>query len=303
MTAGVVRPAPTVRVGIDAGGTRTRARAALAGIIVHDGTGGPGNPLTTEATTLQRSFRAALAGCPPASHVIACVAGTSGPAQHGQLATMLARLVPDAIIRVLPDYVAALYAAPAGTDVCVIAGTGSVICSKASDGGYPVSGGLGWMLGDHGSAVRLGRAALEYFVTDPASASPSFAAGIEAVFGARDDRMVARAINTAPHPPQLLARAAPLLTAAADDRAEWALSLLGDEMTGLARTAAGHIARYAADRVPVRIALSGGVWASPAAEAAFTAALAQLSPRRAEVVRSASDPVDGAVRLAETMTG
>ena len=41
-------------------------------------------------------------------------------------------------------------------------------------------------------------------------------------------------------------------------------------MTALAATAAGHIGRHLGGRAEVRVALSGGVWASPAARAALT---------------------------------
>src|SRR5262249_47577599 len=81
---------------------------------------------------------------------------------------------PGADSQGAPDYVAAFLAAPRGTDACIVAGTGSVVCSRAADGGYRVSGGRGWILGDHGSAARLGRAALEHFVNHPAAVPASF---------------------------------------------------------------------------------------------------------------------------------
>ena len=111
-----------VVVGIDAGGSRTRARAARQGAVVYEGSGGPGNPLTADSETVRASYRVALAGCPAAARVAACVSGARGQAQREQITGLLAGRFPGADIQVAPDYVAAFLAAPKGTDACVVAG-------------------------------------------------------------------------------------------------------------------------------------------------------------------------------------
>jgi N-acetylglucosamine kinase-like BadF-type ATPase len=287
-----------VVVGIDAGGSSTRARATRQGTVVFEGSGGPGNPLTADQQTVRASYRIALAGCPAAARVAACVSGTRGQAQRAQIAGLLAGRFPGADIHVAPDYVAAFLAAPQGTDACIVAGTGSVVCSSGGDGGYRVSGGLGWILGDHGSAARLGRAALEHFVTYPATVPASFAAAIGEIFGDGDRRSVVRAVQTARNPAPLLARAAPLLTAAAQARQPWATEQLDGEMMALAATAARHIEQHIPGTREVRVALCGGVWASQIARSSLTSALASASSRRTVVTRSLGDPIAGAVRLA-----
>jgi len=287
-----------VAVGIDAGGSRTRARATRQGAVVYEGSGGPGNPLTADSETVRASYSAALAGCPTAATVAACVSGARGQAQREQIAGLLAGRFPGADIQVAPDYVAAFLAAPRGTDACIVAGTGSVVCSRAADGGYRVSGGRGWILGDHGSAARLGRAALEHFVNHPAAVPASFTAAIGEIFGDSDWRSVVRAVQTARNPAPLLARAAPLLTAAAQTRQPWATELLDAEMTALAATAARHIEQHIHGAPEVRLALCGGVWASQIARSSLTSALTRASGCRVIVTRSLSDPIEGAVRLA-----
>jgi len=42
-------------VGIDAGGTSTRARGVRYGHVVHEGTGGPGNPIAVDPAALRAS--------------------------------------------------------------------------------------------------------------------------------------------------------------------------------------------------------------------------------------------------------
>jgi len=291
-----------VVVGIDAGGTTTRVRAVQHGHIVYEGTGGPGNPVSAGEDVLEESYHAALTGCPPATHVCACVAGTGGPAQHDQIARLLARLLPGAQVSVMPDYAAPLHAAPTVTDVSVIAGTGSVVCSQAADGTYTVTGGLGWILSDHGSATRLGKAALEHFIADAAAVSESSRIAVEGVFGHSDWRIIARAVNSSAKPAQLLARAAPLLTAAAEQGDAWATRRLDCEMAALASTAARHIHQHVSRSGAVQTTLSGGVWASRAAVASFTAAITRLSGGQVEVARAPVDPIEGAIRLAGRMS-
>lgn len=273
-------------------------RATRQGTVVYEGSGGPGNPLTADPETVRASYRMALAGCPPAARVAACVSGTGGQAQREQIAGLLAGRFPGAGIQVAPDYVAAFLAAPDGTDACVVAGTGSVVCSRAADGGYQVSGGRGWILGDHGSAARLGRAALEHFVNHPAAAPSSFAAAIGEIFGDSDWRSVVRAVQTAGNPAPLLARAAPLLTAAAQTRQCWATEQLDAEMTALAVTVARHIEQHIHGAPEVHVALCGGVWASRIARSSLASAITRASSRRVIVTRSPGDPIAGAVRLA-----
>lgn len=291
-----------VFVGIDAGGSSTRARALKQDTLVFEGAGGPGNPLMGRPETIRASFQAALDGCPAATRVAACVSGAGAEAQRAQIAALLADRFPAAQVHVAPDYAAAFLAAAPDTDMCIVAGTGSVVCSRAADGTFPVSGGRGWILGDHGGAARLGRAALERYVADGICAPASFAAAVQTLFGDADWRSVIRAVHTAPNPAPLLAKAAPLLTAAADDGQQWATEQLTLEMTALAATAARHINRHLTGTAVVRIALSGGVWSSMAAQSAFTTALQHAGSRPRIVTRSLADPVEGAVRLAESFT-
>jgi len=270
----------------------------MLGKTVHQGTGGPGNPVMADEEVVRASYHAALAGCPAPSRVAACVSGTRHAARRVQIEKLLSERFPDARIRVLPDYAACVMAAPPWTDVCIVAGTGSVICSQAADGGFDVTGGRGWILGDHGSAARLGRAALERFVADPRRAPAAFADEIGRIFGTSDWRAVVDAVHAAANPAPLLARAARLLTTAAEEQAPWAVSVLDDEMIALAGSAVMHIEHYLPGAPHVQVALSGGVWTSQAARASVTQAVAIAARCGMTVVRSVRDPLDGAVLLA-----
>ncbi|HEX9065427.1 MAG TPA: BadF/BadG/BcrA/BcrD ATPase family protein [Streptosporangiaceae bacterium] len=289
-----------VLAGIDAGGSSTRALAVAGGRVVFAGRGGPGNPLAAGQDALTASYLTALAGCPDPAAVAACVSGAGGARERGQIADLLADRFPGASIQVVPDYAGAILAAPDGTDVVVIAGTGSVVCSPAGGGRYHVSGGRGWILGDRGGAARLGQAALEWYCADRAT-DPEVTAQVRDCLGQTDWRGIVAALAVSPNPAALLASAAPVLTAAAEGGADWATTRLAAEMSALAAVTCRHIERHLSPAGQVRVALTGGVWASPAARAAFSHALAAPgSPSRARItiLPDPLDPLDGAIRLA-----
>jgi N-acetylglucosamine kinase-like BadF-type ATPase len=285
---------PTVVAGIDAGGSSTRARATSGQLVVHDGTGGPGNPATVDAGTLTRSYQAALRRCPPTSRIVACVAGAGSERGRLQVAGLLAELCPSAEVIVLPDYVGAWYALPDGTDVCVLAGTGSIVCSPAPNGGFRVGGGRGWILGDHGSAARLGLAVLSRYVHDD-QPDPELRHEIAAVLGTDDPSKLVRLVHSTPAPGAVLASVAPILTRRAGDAERWARVALRAEMDRLAATTAAHAA--AAGRRP-RVGLAGGIWNSAVAIDVFAGMLRRRAPRLLLDPDPVTEPVVGAVRLA-----
>ncbi|WP_202233051.1 N-acetylglucosamine kinase [Actinacidiphila reveromycinica] len=188
-TAGTVRP-PLV-VGIDAGGTRSRACLAVGvpgGPVLGRGCGGPGNALSVGRADLTRHLAAAvgeaLAGALPADPEargrigaafggFAGAAPGAGPERGEDLAVSCLR---DALaehgvtgvpVGVGGDADVALAAAPGAPrdGLVLIAGTGAIAARLAGGRRAAVSDGHGWLLGDEGSGFWLGnhgtRAALE----------------------------------------------------------------------------------------------------------------------------------------------
>jgi glucosamine kinase len=295
-----VPAAERVLLGIDAGGTSVRARAVVGDTVVHDGVGGPGNPLAVVPDRLARSYGDALGGCPDPGRVVACVAGAGRPDGRERVEGLLSTRFPGAAVSVVPDYVGAFMAAPE-SEVVVSAGTGSIVCSRTTDGAFEVSGGLGWIVSDQGSAARLGRAFLERYCATGAP-PPDAATAMERLVGSADPRRVAAAVHAADSTPAFLASVAPLLTAAAGRGEDWALDALDAEMEGLAALAAAHVRRWRpATPEAVRVGLVGGVWSAASASAAFTDALDELGMPVEHVTVHDVAPVDGALRLAREL--
>jgi glucosamine kinase len=149
-------------IGIDAGGTGTRALVAdaVSLTVLGRGSAGPGNPVSigsaAAAVELAAAVEAALAGL-PRSAVVGVAAGVAGVSAV-EPEVYQARLgLP---IRFFPDAVTA-FAAGSGADsgTVLIAGTGAVAATVEHLAVGRVADGLGWLLGDEGSGAWLGLAA------------------------------------------------------------------------------------------------------------------------------------------------
>jgi len=288
-------PHPATVLGIDGGGSHVDVVAITGGEVVFRGEGGPANPLCTDAQTLANSYRDALKDCPPAGLAGACVAGTGSPAGRDAVIDVLAGLLPDVELSVGPDYLAAIHAAP-GHDLWVIAGTGSLVASNV-DGDTITSGGRGWLLGDHGSGARLGRALLEAYVDDP-DVDASLAAEVGALAGSPQWLPIVRRAQTGPAPAAWMARFAPLLTTRAEAGEGWAQALVTSQITALAETAARHARRHLPGGLPaVSACLWGGVWRSTLAVETFSRAFRGLVGT-ADVTQPEMDAAVGAAAYA-----
>jgi N-acetylglucosamine kinase-like BadF-type ATPase len=151
-------------VGIDAGGSKTRAFAVdRAGEVVGRGAGGGGNLLSSPDP--QGSIAAALneaLGGRSAEAIVLSAAGGDRKADRERGRELLARVAPpQARLLVTHDALAALYAGnPAGCGVVLIAGTGSIAYGRNEEGDEDRAGGWGHLIGDEGSAVWCGLEAL-----------------------------------------------------------------------------------------------------------------------------------------------
>ncbi|WP_335973513.1 BadF/BadG/BcrA/BcrD ATPase family protein [Streptomyces sp. CA2R106] len=188
---------PPLVVGIDAGGTRSRACLAEGGPggrVLGRGTGGPGNALSVGRADLTRHLAAAVgealaeaASAPrwradggelrgrvgAAFGGFAGAAPGAGPERGAELAVsclrdaLAAHGITGVPVGIGGDTEVALAAAPGAPadGLVLIAGTGAIAARLAGGRSAAVSDGHGWLLGDEGSGFWLGnraaRAALE----------------------------------------------------------------------------------------------------------------------------------------------
>ncbi|MDZ7374646.1 MAG: hypothetical protein ONB23_11845 [candidate division KSB1 bacterium] len=159
-----------VVVGIDGGGTKTRAVVvALDGRLLGEALGPSSNfqmlgPEKT-AAVLHGCVREALervsGGQVRVRCVSACLAGVGRPSDRRQALQALQALEIAPHYRVESDAMGALAGAFAGGEgIILIAGTGTICLGKGADGRVERAGGWGYLLGDEGSGYYIGQQAI-----------------------------------------------------------------------------------------------------------------------------------------------
>ncbi|GAA4537483.1 N-acetylglucosamine kinase [Amycolatopsis samaneae] len=158
-------------IGVDAGGTSTRAVVADAtGVVRGSGRGEGANPNAHEpavaAGRIADTILAALGDLDPAD-VRACVVGMAGvsklsdPAIAAVFAAAWDRIGLRGVVRTVTDAEVAFASATSSPDGTVlVAGTGSIAGRIRDHRLAGTAGGYGWLLGDEGSAFWLGREAV-----------------------------------------------------------------------------------------------------------------------------------------------
>lgn len=239
-------------IGVDAGGTSTRCVVAgETGEIVGRGHAGGANAISVQgpSANLLAALRSALDGLDTGR----VTAGVFGMAGVRAAWPAVERAWREAALpgkpRVVPDMLVAFASATAEPDGTVlIAGTGAV---AARIRGWRVTrraDGHGWLLGDEGSGVWLGRRAVAAALAalDGRSA-PTVLTGrvAEAVLGAPapeepeliDEIVSAVYSRVAEYGPAWLATLAPLADAAAREGDPVAVEIVREAARSLARTA------------------------------------------------------------------
>ncbi|MEU8620788.1 BadF/BadG/BcrA/BcrD ATPase family protein [Streptomyces sp. NPDC048623] len=274
-------------VGIDAGGTRTRARCAdvATGRVLGEGEGGPGNPLSVPADELVRHLSEALRGAVPpgfGAAVGAVVGGFAGGGPGGgkeraeaALRAALAELgAAPARVEVRGDAEVAFASGP-GTPadgLVLIAGTGAVGARVTDRRMVSAADGDGWLLGDAGSGFWLGREALRAVLRslDGRGPATSLAGPVAALCGGlTKERVIGYAY--AAHPVRL-AGLSPLVVDAAsagDTVASGLLDRAADELTATVRA----LLPRPGEPLVVTGGLLGSVWSSSAGEGAASGAV------------------------------
>ncbi|HXP92853.1 MAG TPA: BadF/BadG/BcrA/BcrD ATPase family protein [Candidatus Binatia bacterium] len=152
-----------IAAGVDAGASQIIAVVSRDAGIVGTAHGGSANPtnvgIDDAADAILRTLRKALGGVQPdAIYVGAAGAGREDVAQT--LRFLIASAFPRAVVGVGDDASIALRSAiPQGPGIALIAGTGSIALADDGTRTYRI-GGLGYLLGDEGSAYWIGLAAL-----------------------------------------------------------------------------------------------------------------------------------------------
>lgn len=156
-------------IGIDGGGTNTRAQLADAGgMLLGTGEAGTSNPMVHGVEAAQRELDAAIERAfmqarRPRARVAALVMGLGGAGRAKEQQELIAWAKEELAERVdvVNDGQIVLAAGtPENWGVAVIAGTGSLAWGRNRAGETERAGGWGYLIGDEGSGFALARDAL-----------------------------------------------------------------------------------------------------------------------------------------------
>jgi glucosamine kinase len=293
--------APLV-VGIDAGGSKTRAFAVdRDGAVVGRGAGGGANLLASPdpAGSIAAGLSESLGNAKPEAVVLSC-SGGDRPADREKGRAILTQLVGPAVrIEVTHDAIAALYAGnPAGCGVVLIAGTGSIAFGRNDEGEERRAGGWGYLIGDEGSAVWLGleglRAAAHH--ADGRGAGTTITSHVLRELGVGTFMEVIPQLYGRPHPAPAILAAVRAVGRAAAEADAIAVSIVQRGAHSLARAASVVAAELRLVDGPVYLA--GGAFESlPSLQRAVRGELLAILPR-ATVEPVSEEPAMGAARLA-----
>ncbi len=289
------------RVGVDGGGTGTRARLqdASGRTLGQGSAGASGLSGGTEQAWrhVQQAIAAAFqeAGLPwaaPASVTLALgLAGAEVAALH---ADFLAGNPGYALVVLENDGITQLAGAHAGRPgIVVSAGTGAVAAAKYTDGSVRRCGGWGWPAGDEGAGAWLGLQAVRALQNALDGRGPGGPLSLAVAAAIGPDAAAVQAWSGLAGQ-NACAQLAPLVFAASEQGDPQALSLLQTAASELARLAeALSAAGAAASDLP--IVLNGSIGVRLAAR--WPPAL------RARLVATAGDSAEGALRLLHETLG
>jgi glucosamine kinase len=277
-------------LGLDIGGSSSRARLVDGGRILADVEGAGANVAVLPPSHVESRLRELLAGIGATPD--ACCAGSAGaevPVARARLEQLLASILPGCKITVVHDSHLVLAAAGFDSGIALISGTGAVVYGRDREGRDARAGGWGWQVGDDGSAAWLAREAAREVMRRSDAREPLGKLGeamLEAV-GAPSATDLVGKLNSFDEPREWAALAVPVFDVAGEDTG--AALLVERTAIALANLVTSMRERLSIDG-PVVLA-GGQLLNQPRLESAVRKLLGHAT-------RLGEPPVAGAVRLA-----
>jgi N-acetylglucosamine kinase-like BadF-type ATPase len=260
-------------VGVDGGGTQTRAAVLNGPRILGEGTAGPSNPLrvgiANGATAIREAVdKACAAALIQRDDLVAAGVGLAGIRRKDVRARMHDVLVQTLGIKnvdLVSDGDIALYGATDGRPgVIVISGTGSIAVGMNRQGKRAYAGGWGPVAGDEGSGSWIARRALQSVAraTDGRGPKTSLTAAACEFFQVATPDDLSTAIYAPTITNDRIAGFSKLVIQAAHDGDEVAREILKDAGKELGKAVVTVIHKLKMDNERFQVAFIGGVFAA-----------------------------------------
>ncbi len=306
--------AERVVVGVDGGGSKTRAVVASSDGRVLGAAEGPGSAVRAGgiphaadviAACVRDALRAADRESAAVAAVLAGVAGVGRDAERDALARALDARELAPTVRVTTDAAIALDDAfGEGPGLLLIAGTGSIAYGRGPDGRFERCGGWGPVIGDEGGGAWIGRRALNIVAAAADGREPETALG-SALLAAIDGDAAAAMVEWAGRAtPADFATLAPIVLRVAGDgdlRANSLLALAAEELILHVRTLARAL--FVDERAAVPVAFAGGLLVRGSALRRRVEHRLKTAVPGAQLRQHEIEPVRGALRGALRLLG
>jgi N-acetylglucosamine kinase-like BadF-type ATPase len=294
----------TAALGLDVGGTHSRALLVRDGELVGEATA-PSASLTTagrDRATLAIGSVLDQLGIGPGSGLDAvCLgaAGTGAPDAVAFFVELLSPVTAGGRVVVVNDARLVLAAAGLVDGIACVAGTGSIAVGTVGDR-EERAGGWGYLLGDEGSAYWVVREAVRELARRQDAREALGELGVAVLGGARCPDVTSLFQRWHDRPsPDAWAALAPLVLGCGDPIAA---AITRGAAAGLAAIVC-EVYRALGSPAALPVVLSGGLLTGHRAFASATRQRIQSSLPVAEVVVASGPPVVGAVRLALAAVG
>lgn len=305
-------------LGVDGGGTSTIAWIAdLSGNVLGRGRSGPSNIKAVGPAAARRSLVEAIAQARTEARLetepveVSCLglAGFDRPEDKRLLQDWNSELGWSARLLTVNDGDLLLAAGtPEGWGIGVISGTGSIAVGRGPDGATSRSSGWGFLMGDEGSAYWVALSALRWIARTSDGRDPCHCnddpliSHVLACFGLERPSDLVSAIYAPGVDRPRLARLAPVVVAAAEERSEAAARILdqaSEELAGAVMAVARSLGFLKSSRTSsFPLVLAGGfLLATPVVAEALVARL-KLGGVLPSSITPVPDPVFGALTLA-----
>jgi N-acetylglucosamine kinase-like BadF-type ATPase len=292
-------------LGIDAGGTKTRALlAAEDGRIVAEASGGGANLRTHGELAVEKVLHAvadetsAAAGVRPDAVAVG-IAGAGRPGDAAVLREILRRIgFRDRVVVTNDAHIAFVAGSARRIGLALVCGTGSIAWGQNAGGEIARAGGFGWHVGDEGSGFWIGERAIRQVLRGRDGRGPATAleAALLAHFAIADPEDIVHEIYGGDFPRHRIAFFAVPVAEAARSGDAVAARILADAASELVLAAETVIRRLGLAGAPYDVVLSGGTFrALPALKADVARRLAAPD---ATVRLLDREPAAGAVELA-----
>ncbi|MBC8647463.1 MAG: ATPase [Thermoanaerobaculia bacterium] len=292
-------------LGIDAGGSKTRALLAdESGAIVGGSRGGGANLRTHGELEVEKVLHgiveAAEADAGARADAVAIgIAGADRPEDHAVLRGILRRIGFKSHVVVTNDArVAFIAGSPDRVGVALVCGTGSIAWGQNRAGEIARAGGWGWHLGDEGSGFWIGVRAIREVLRGVDGRAPrtNLEQPLFEHFGVAEPGQILHAVYDEEFPRHHVALFAVRVEEAALGGDTVAARILQSAAEELALAARSVIGRLKLEEGPYDVILSGGTFAAVPTLAHNVQEI--LRSPRARVLRLAEEPAGGAVKLA-----